>query len=398
MPKRRASRSNPFLPSVPARGAHFADREREVARIAEAYRTPASRLVVYGERRMGKTSAIEWAAEQVRAEGVPVAIATFATATDPADAARQILTNVNKEYGRDWQRELEQIVGRLRGEVTTRVDAVTGLPTLAISFGVREDTRQPALITDTLNAIAEHVERRGRHLAIALDEFQRVHEWGGEGAEWALKGAFEQHRSLSYVLAGSKRHLIEAMITRKGRALWKQADSLLFEAVPADDMAAWIQGQAARNGVRFALAACDAIVRLAGPRTRDIVQLAREVFYEGLRADTVTERDVGRALESWVGVQNALYAAIWRERPPVQQRLLRALAAEPTLSPTSATALARYALGPKSSAHLALTRLIQDEHVVALEAGGYAFDDPFFRRWVELHALPDLQVPAERGK
>ena len=61
MPKRRVPRSNPFLPSVPARGAHFADREREVARIAEAYRTPASRLVVYGERRMGKTSAIEWA-------------------------------------------------------------------------------------------------------------------------------------------------------------------------------------------------------------------------------------------------------------------------------------------------------------------------------------------------
>ena len=194
MPKRRVPRSNPFLPSVPARGAHFADREREVERIAQAYRTPASRLVVYGERRMGKTSAIEWAAEQVRSEGVPVAIATFATATDPADAARQILTNVNKEYGRDWQRELEQIVGRLRGEVTTRVDAVTGLPTLAISFGVREDTRQPALITDTLSAIAEHVARKGRHLAIALDEFQRIHEWGGEDAEWGLKAAFEQHR------------------------------------------------------------------------------------------------------------------------------------------------------------------------------------------------------------
>lgn len=385
------SEANPFLPGTLAKGAHFADREWEVRRIREAYCTPASRLVVYGDRRMGKTSALHRAAETVGKRGPAVAIATFATASDPADAARQILLAVQKRIGKGWRKTLESIVGRLQGVIELRPSPVAGAPpTVRVTFGLREEDARIDLIPETLNAINEELTTRRRRLALALDEFQRIHEWGGEDAEWALKGAIETHSSISYVLAGSKRHLIEAMITRKGRALWKQVDSIAFGPIPAEEMAEWIHGQAARTGVAISLDACDEIVRLAGPRTRDIVQLAREVWFEGRRSTIISQADVRRALDQWVKVQGALYAAIWRERSPLEQRILRALAVQPQVALTSAEALRRHRLGPKSSVQSAAMRLVDEEYLVTMESGGYAFDDPFFRRWLELYVLPQL--------
>lgn len=398
MGRAREDGVNPFLPGTVATGEHFADREEEVRRIRESYRTPGSRLVVYGDRRMGKTSALYRAAEAVGKRGPAVAIATFATASDPADAARQILLAVQNRIGRGWRKTLESIVSRLQGVIELRPSPVAGAPpTVRVTFGLREEDARVDLIPETLSAIDAELVARRRRLALALNEFQRIHEWGGEDAEWALKGAIETHSAISYVLAGSKRHLIEAMITRKGRALWKQVDSIHFGPIPADEMAAWIHSRAARTGVTLSLAACDEIVRLAGPRTRDIVQLAREVWFEGRRVPSVGEAEVRRALDQWVQVQGALYAAIWRERSPLEQRILRALAVQPQVALTSAEALRRHRLGPKSSVQSAATRLVDEEYLVAMESGGYAFDDPFFRRWLELYVLPQLGLEPEAG-
>src|SRR5690606_15238984 len=104
---------------------------------------------------------------------------------------------------------------------------------------------------------------------------------------------------------------------------------------------------------------------------------------------------VDAALDQWVRVQSALYAAIWRARTAGEQRILRALATEPQLMITSAHALARFRLGPKSSVHKSAVRLVGDEHLMTMPAGGYAFDDPFFKRWIEIEVLPGLGLSQE---
>src|ERR1044072_7664410 len=52
-------KQNPFEIGLIAQGNHFADREEEVERIARAFQSPGSRLVVYGDRRLGKSSAMD---------------------------------------------------------------------------------------------------------------------------------------------------------------------------------------------------------------------------------------------------------------------------------------------------------------------------------------------------
>jgi uncharacterized protein len=388
-----APKLNPFEIGLIARGNHFADREDEVERIARTFRSPGSRLVVYGDRRLGKSSAIDRAAEVARKAKQKVVVATLATATDPADAAQQVVRGVREQIGRGWRATLDGIARRLQAgmELTPGIDGAP--PGVRLVFGLRETERERRdLLWEALDAVNAQMEAEGTTLAIALDEFQRIHEWGGEDAEWALKASLETHRNLAYVLAGSRRHLIEGMITRKGRALWKQVDSMAFEPIDPQILAEWIHQHAARTGVSFSLAACDRTVELAGPRTRDIVQLARAAWDAASRIGSGDEALVERAMESLVQEQGALFSAQWRSLSASYQRVLRAIAAEAG-AVQGTDAIQRYRLGPKSTVSSALTRLVDSEVLTRDDGGRYGFDDPFFRRWVERFALADLGLP-----
>lgn len=387
--------TNPFEIGLIARGNHFADREQEVARIARVFQSPGSRLVVYGDRRLGKSSAVDRAAQVARKAKQKVVVATLATATDPADAAQQIVRGVREQIGRNWRATLDGVAGRLQASMELTPPSAAGEPpAVRFEFGLREQgPERRNLLWEALGAVNAQMEAEGRTLGIAIDEFQRIHEWGGEDAEWALKAALETHRNLAYVLAGSRRHLIEGMITSKGRALWKQVDVLPFQPIDPEVLAEWIHDHARRGGVSLSLGACDRIVGLAGPRTRDIVQLARVTWDAASRTGSGEEGRVEAALETLVQEQGALFSALWRGLQATDQRILRAVAAEPDLALQSTDALRRYRLGPKSTVSSALARMVDNEVLARDEGGRYAFDDPFFRRWVQRVALADLGLP-----
>lgn len=364
-----------------------------------ALREPGSRLVVFGDRRLGKSSALDRAAALARKAGYRVAVASFATATGPADAAQQLLNAVRQEIGKQWRETVERIAERLQATMELRPGSAPGSPpTVRFGFGMREGgDERPRLLWEVLDAVNAQLEGQNITLGIAIDEFQRIHEWGGEDAEWALKAAMETHRSLTYVLAGSKRHLIEAMLTSKGRALWKQVDHLHFGPISGDVLAEWITSRAARTGLKIPLTVADRVVSLAYPRTRDVVQLARVVWDASVQTGTAEEGAAEAALDRLVREQGALYDSLWRTLQTVDQRILRALAAEPGLPITRAETMSRFRLGAKSTVSSALSRLVEREVIARSEAGSYTFDDPFFRRWVELNALADLGLPPPRS-
>jgi hypothetical protein len=91
-----------------------------------------------------------------------------------------------------------------------------------------------------------------------------------------------------------------------------------------------------------------------------------------------------------VDARHELFLAMWDALPPGQQNVLRALSAGEE-SPFTEDVGERFGLGPSGSVASALDRLLQRDLVVR-GGGGYRFDSPFFRRWVERAALPDSGV------
>jgi hypothetical protein len=95
--------------------------------------------------------------------------------------------------------------------------------------------------------------------------------------DWPLKELLERHRRIGYVLAGSERTIIEQMIGNKKTGLWKLVDVLDMKPIEPEILNRWLVERAAARRLELSSEAAGAIIRLAWPRTRDIVQLARAV-------------------------------------------------------------------------------------------------------------------------
>lgn len=371
---------NPFQVTRPPVGAEFCNRTRELEALQRAWETRGAKLVVYGDRRQGKSAVLTVAAERVAATGAKVVVFNLATAIDAQDAVQRLIRAVHRAIGRSWKSVVQDLAAKLRFNVTftPKLDP-SGFPEFTLGFEPGATPPTSALFADALDAIEAELLRRRLRLGLGIDEFQRLLKWGGEEIEWALKAVLERHTQISYVFAGSARTLIEEMVSNKNRALWKTVETLSLGPIPDDEFARWIHQRARHAGLTFGSGVPEQIIALAGPRTRDVILLAAAVW-EDARARG-GPGDPESALATEVGRAADLHIRVWSGRTDREQRLLRLIASDPATEPTAERVRRQYGLGPSSTVTKALSVLVDDE-VLAKSGTRYHFDDPFFRWWV----------------
>ncbi len=381
---------NPFRVHGVVTEDFFTDRVEELARIERTFREPSAKLMVYGPRRMGKTSALMQAIARHEQQGGVAFLVDVSTASALVDIANRVLEAAGRALGRKWRDAIGDFVSRIGLKLSLSPDATTGLVVPSLDLELRssslEDQRRS--LGQTLDAVDAMARQRQVSLAIVLDEFQEIGRFGGESAEWHLRGILQQHQHVSYVLAGSQAHIIERMLD-KGRAFYGLADHLHFGPIDPGHMAQWIDARLTSAGVKAAGVGAE-VVSAAGPRTRDIVLVARQCFDRSASAGTADAAEVTLAVDDIVTAQGALLEATWMGLTPLQQNVLRAVAAL-TEGLTRSSSLRRFGLGSSGSTTNAASALVHAGHLVkAANPVGYAFDSPFFRRWVEQTTLGDV--------
>ncbi|HXC24824.1 MAG TPA: ATP-binding protein [Gemmatimonadaceae bacterium] len=382
---------NPFRTAGTAVDAeHFTDRADEVARVLKTLRQPGAKLLVTGPRRMGKTSVLRRAAARLGETGRLVVMVDFSSASTLADMSTRLLQAAETVLGTRRRSAFADVLRHVAVGVKITPDPATGLLSTSLSLEQRtapiDEQRQTlARVLDGLEAVAA---AHKRPLGIIIDEFQEIYRFGGTDAEWHLRATIQHHQHLSYVLAGSREHLIRQMLG-KNRAFYQLFERLAFGPIDAAHMATWIDARMRAHGVR-SQGIGTRIVTLAGPRTRDIVELARLCFDAASPHREVRTADVGTALSIAIDETGDDTLARWDDLPATQQNVLRAVAAgEKQLY--GAEALARYGLPKSNAVAPALVQLVKREWLV--KAGrGYDFDSPFVRAWVITHALPDVGI------
>src|SRR5688572_16712475 len=388
---------NPFRVHGIVHDEFFTDRADELGKILRVLREPGAKLLVYGPRRMGKTSALVRAIERHETEGGVAFLADVSTATTLIDIANRILDAAVRAVGKRWRDTISDFVSRIGLSLKLTPEPASGLILPSLDVGLRsaglEDQRKS--LAQTLDAIDALAGDRAITLGIVLDEFQEISRFGGESAEWHLRGIIQHHQHLSYVLAGSQAHIIERMLDQ-GRAFYGLADHLQFGPIDPEHIAGWIDSRLTGAGVK-ASGVGAAIVSAVGPRTRDIVLVARECFDNRAVAGTATHRDVIVAIDNVVATQAALLESLWMGFSALQQNVLRAVAAD-TDGLTTAVSQRKYGLASSGSATNAATALMNGGHLVkSATSTGYAFDSPFLRRWVQLNTLADVGVRPENS-
>jgi len=398
--KKRQGR-NPFRIHGVVEGDYFTNRADEIKRITSAMTEPGSKLLIYGPRRMGKTSAILKAMDAIQKNGGHAFLADLSTASTAVDMGNRILAAASRVMGKKWRRFITDVVSRLNVTVSLAPDPATGIPLPSIDFNLRGDetAKQRQTLSSVLDAINETAKDAGMMVGIALDEFQEIHKFGGETAEWDLRASIQKHGHVGYVLSGSREHLIQRMVHSKG-ALYKLVDKLPFGPIDPRHLAEWIDKRMSAAGIEVQ-GAGDRVVRLAGPRTRDIVQVARRCYGLAAVRGRATIEEVENAFEDVMAEEHDLLYACWLSLTAHQQNVLRAVAAGEKGLTTHET-LSRFTLGSSGTVINTVNSLIKAGHLIREDAytgkkvptpTGYDFDSPFFKAWVIRHTLSDMGIP-----
>ena len=90
---------NPFRTSGIVTGKYFIDRANECQAVIQTMRGQGEQMLIYGQRRMGKSSILLNAADRLRKEKEQIVYADISPTTSLTDVANITLHAFNKETG-----------------------------------------------------------------------------------------------------------------------------------------------------------------------------------------------------------------------------------------------------------------------------------------------------------
>ena len=223
---------NPFRFSGIVDGPAFCNRKKE-QRELKRYIESSQNVLLYSHRRYGKTSLILKVFKNLKTV-TPTYIDLYGT-TNTEEFIASFLKGVSLIEPK-MSRLMKTMREKIRSiGVNFSIDATTGLPTATPVFnrGVEERT------IDELFSLIEDYSRK-KKMVVALDEFQEVASYGGDAFEKLLRKSIQHHEKISYIFAGSQKHLITEMFNDRKRAFYMLAASYPLDKIKTADYVDWI--------------------------------------------------------------------------------------------------------------------------------------------------------------
>jgi hypothetical protein len=232
------------------------------------------------------------------------------------------------------------------------------------------------VLSDVYRLLGEEAEKRPAVLVI--DEFQAATPIDDRLPD-LLKGLADNYPTVSLVLAGSKRHLMEQLVVEQEAPLYGLAQRMALGPIAEAEMLAYLVERAAAGGRALSEKVAGYLLALAGPVPNDVQHLAYDAFEASGAVMDAGSVDAG--MEAAVAHDAALFADALSRLSPGQARVLAAVAVDPPAEPYAAAFARMVGLANASSVRKALQPLQEDDVVVERE-GRRVVADPFFAAWL----------------
>ena len=360
---------NPFKFGGHVTGEDFVDREREISELVRDVGNGMN-VLLYSQRRMGKSSLMSEVVRRHRDEFIFVYVDLYGVTTKTRMAELILSSLVNAAYG-----SLEKVAAGFKDLLKGSRFRITvnekGEP--GIEFSVGEPTTPE--VQDVLDLSEKVAVKKGRRVVVMLDEFQEVSLLDGVALLKAMRARIQTHKHVSYVFAGSKRHLLLSMFEEREGAFYKSARPMHLGPMPEADVVEFLVERFHEGGGRLGTETAEAVFAAAEGNPYYIQQIAYELYNVSTRPRWPEDFDA--ALSTSLAHQEPAFSSVWDSvKSGIQRRYLLAAASEPG-APYSASFIERHRL--KSASHV-------QKVVGQLDSRGITDDgqvtDPLFRLWL----------------
>lgn len=361
---------NPFILQGYRGPDLFCDRTHQLAALVN-HADNGRNIVLYGERRMGKTALL-----RRLLDGRPGMLVDLLSCQSLHEAVEKIARALVEREGvltpRNpglWQRLLAQF------EVRMTVDPVTGMPSASLRLG-REAAAAPAL-----ERIGAYLARLEPGFILCLDEFQQITRFDGGHAEAVFREWTQAFPEVRFAFSGSHGSMMRAMFSEHNRPFYQSCEIMELLPVPREEYGDFIQRHFAADGRHAADEVVDAVYDWARGTTHWIQSQCNRLYD---RKGPPTVADAREVQEAVLASHQGYMGQILNQLPTAQAALLKAVAQHPNgvPQPTAMAFLQAHNLPAASSVNSALKGLAHHNHVMRTSDGAWQFADPLFAEWL----------------
>ena len=369
---------NPFEYGGVVGDAAFCNRTRELAELRRAAEN-GDRLLVYAERRMGKTSLVKRVMEALpRDVFLPIYVDVWPT-SDAVSLAKAVAMATVEAASTRTDKALDtakEVVRRLVPSLTTDPG---GNP--VVQFGSRVDDAPEPILEDALDAPARLAASREKRVVVIYDEIQRLAEYGDDAPERLLRSRTQAHEGVAYLFTGSRKHLIREMFMDRGRPLYQAAGHFPIGPIETAHWVPFVTERFEQAGKAIEAGVVEALCERTEGHPYYTQHLAHALWEITPVGEAATAERLGEALDVVLTRLAYPFTAVWEGMTANQRTLVRGLVGGGREAQVFSSAfLRRLRLAP-SSASRAIEGLVQGD-VLDRDERGYVVTDRFFRLWV----------------
>lgn len=361
------------------RGEAFCNRQHELADLRRSIEN-AEKLFVFSERRYGKTSLVRAVLDKLpRRSFVCTYVDLWPTDSEAAFAAalaRAITESMSSSADKALQMA-KRFFGSLSPTVT--VDA-EGKPSL--SFGLAKHAQVDPVLEEVLETPARIARENGPRVAVVMDEFQQILEYGSDRVEQKLRSAIQNHRTVSYVFLGSRKHLIQKMVLDKNRPLFRAGGHYPLGPIAEKNWRPFVRERFSDAEKRIDDEEIHAICEMTQGHPFYTQHLCHVVWEMCERRAVVTKEIIDASVKILLDRESYAYTTLWESLTIPQKRFLKGLAGEAAgVKVFGGEFISRYGLNSASNAQRASETLLAKD-VIDRDNGSFLITDRFFRQWI----------------
>jgi hypothetical protein len=373
---------NPFVYGEKVSGENFCNRTREINELASEI-TSGQNIMIYSPRRYGKTSLIGEVLKRVSDKGLITLYIDLYPAISSEDFVRISLKSISHlltATSKDILKKVKTFFKRISPSlfVTLTED---GTPSIGINFSKTETL--PA-VEDIFEGFHSYVREKNKRGVVVFDEFQQVGELEDTRIERTLRSIIQNHRDISYVFMGSKKHLIYDMFNNPGRPFFKSSAHFPLEKIDPVVFSDFIRDKFKKTALEIDPDTAMYIVNITRSHPH-YTQLLAHTLWESQydsRPAKIGPAEVDNAVERILDREETAFTNLWDNLTLQQKRLLLSLSLKKDADKIfSADHIRRYNLSSIGTVQRGIKSLL-NKGIIDKEGENVEIDDVFLKLWL----------------
>lgn len=364
---------NPFNYGMVVSGKDFCGRKALLKQICD-HIISSQRLVILGERRVGKTSAV-WEAIH-RCKDVRFLYIDLLGIKSVDGMCRRILKAiVVQEQKKGWLEKIFKTLVHLRPSIS--VDPITSLPTVSFDSSIELEADS---IPEVFNLIGSLGEKQV--FVVIFDEFQDIlNLTDAHEALALLRGEIQFQSKISFIFVGSIRHDMEEIFITHDSPFFKSAITFEVDPLPHKEFSEFLKNKFSQGQREIDDKVLEKAFQIAENIPGDIQQLCGAMWEITTEKETISADDLKSAMKLIFGREQKSYENYIRLLTNIQLNVLTAIAKQGGKQVFSAAFMKPSGFTNPSTVRRAIKRLLQ-LGILFESSGEYRFVNPFFRAWI----------------